>query len=238
MPRPLLMLLAAALFAAAPGCKSTPTTGPCPIVYRFENVHRQGAKDEWLDIIKVLNRYTVKPVPAPKVTDVKTLPGKAEVRTCEVAVTLPSMADIADVELELQNLNEARRGAHKLEFSLDRAVMTYRSNFVAAGLDVTLRGITNPGFIVGVFLDPADYPVVTRATRSGNWSIPISAVPETRSIYGYSRDPDRSARTRYFVIDVNTMRQEFVSKSQYMAAVDFDPDNQPPPKPTAKADDW
>jgi hypothetical protein len=236
--RPSIFLLAALAFSLG-ACQSTPEAGPCEAVFRFENVRKDSAsagQDEWADIARVLRRYARKPLPPPRTSNARSLPG-GEVRTCEVAVALGSAGDLGRIEAELQRLASQHSAERRLDFNLERAQMLYRSNFVAADLEVRLRGVTQPGFDVGIFTSPGRKAAGTVAGRSGAWTVRLPTVPEHRYVYGYSQDPEGRVRTRFFKIDVSQMQQETVTREEFIDSVGVDPDRMRAEAARRKPDD-
>lgn len=204
-------------FAAAglllAGCASTPRARSVEATYRFDGVRRGTGFDEWPAIRGVLERHSATPIresrERPKAI------GSAELSTYTVQVTLPNMAEADAINTELDDLASQRLGGSRVEFGLTETLFRFRSNAVAAAVNLYVSGFATEGCTVRLFPDPEADPIIVRAGRAGMWNTKLPSAPVDGWLYGLSEDPAGKLRTRYFRVNVSTQRQEQVEEAEF-----------------------
>jgi hypothetical protein len=232
MALPGLLLIAACM---AGGCASAPTESKSfEVVYRFENVRKQGSFDEWTSIASILNGHSGTPV-KPEFGRSRRV-GESELREVSATVAVERFGTLDDIQAELDALSSSPKesdggwlgaiglgddskpaGSAGIEFSLADARLRYASNFVTSTVSVLVSGYTAKGNVVRLYLRADEPPVAVNAGTSGQWTARVNVLPEAKSIYGSSQDPSGRTRPKYFRINTSTLRHENISQSEFDA---------------------
>jgi hypothetical protein len=229
----------AAMLAAWPtGCAdSLPARRNIEVVYRFENLRKQtasgaGAMDEWSAVKSILDGVSSRPVVVSRF-GVRTL-GTLEIADYEAKCLLPSLAEFGKVQADLEALGSGDHGGRRerVETFLNQVSATYKSNFVAATVNVGLSGAGVAGHRLRIYGMPGNPPVETTVGSSGIWVVRLEVVPQTQWVYGMSEDPAGRIPTRYFRMNVSTKQQERVEEAAF---VKMFPPITPGQAPTSKA---
>lgn len=211
----MISLLSRALFCLSAlliiaGCAKTPEIRSFQTTYQFQNVRSDDRFDEWPLIRRVLEanaKERVVQVAASRPRPV----GNLTVRDYTARFVVDRIQDLNTIHARLTSLAERTRGPggrDRVEFQLREATLGYGSNYVVAGIEIVVKGITDPRSRV-VLLDSAGKPREVPVQRNGTWSTPVKVAPEQRYIIGYSLNPQTGVR-KQFRIDIFTQRQETV----------------------------
>jgi len=220
------IIAALPLLAALPACESS---GPSQrrdieVVYRFENLRKTpgerggGGLDEWAVVKPILDHASSRPVEV-RQSERRTI-GALELATYEARCTLPTVRDFEQVQSDLEALGAKDEHGERTEAFLSQIRATYRSNFVAATVNVAVSGVSVSGHRIRLWAHPNLPPSETTAGGGGIWVARLAVVPETRWVYGLSEDPRPASAggipTRYFRINVNTRKQERVEEPDFL----------------------
>jgi len=212
------MILAGAILGA---CSSGPLQRPQRVTYRVENVRGTeggGVETGEIDrIVQVISKYADGEVDLNKTRS--TPFGRQRFYDYEVRFEIANLNDLVDIDRDLSRLFHSHSGADGIQFRLTDAGLTYRSNYVAVGTEVALRGVTAPGAMVRLRVGD------DVANGNGFWRHALMADPGKPFIYGFSEDR-ASAMRRYFRINLLSQAQEPVTESAYTAMF---PDDIAPP---------
>ncbi len=202
-----------------PACgSSAPARRNIEVLYRFENLRRPAdakspARDEWLPIRIILDKAAAKPIQVTK-SGVRTY-GNLELANYEARCILPTLDTFQSVQSQLEALAVPDRAGNRVETTLSSLAALYKSNFVLATASITVNGASVADHHIRLFTGPGEPFVDTTANASGLWSAPLSIVPDTKWVYGYSEDPRDRVPTSYFRINLATRVQEPVSEAEF-----------------------
>ncbi len=194
-------------------CTAPPLQRPRTVTYRIENVRGAPADDgsEISRIVRVVDQYAADEVECRR-TRTSPQVGHDRFYDYELRFNIANLRDLVDIDRELSRLFRDNQAPDGIRFQLTDAGLTYRSNYVAVGAEVALRGVTAPG--AKVRLRIGDDVVDVRADKDGFWRHSLLTTPGKPFIYGYSEDAASQMR-RYFRINLLSQAQEAVSERAY-----------------------
>ncbi len=219
--------IGAAFFA---GCSGSGTSsGEIPVLLRFENVRKDASLDEWAAIAHILNKHSSQEV-KPRFARTRRVAG-ADLRDVSAVVTVDSFSTLDEIHQEILELASTRvggdsswlssmgltstSGGQTIDFSIHDTTVTYQSAFVTSAVSIVISGQTTPNSVVKLHLKPGEPPLALTANRSGAWSTRVDVLPETREVYGSAEDPKGRTRTKYFRINLNTLRHENITEEDF-----------------------
>ncbi len=193
------------LLLSAVACR---TKHPHRAIYRFENV-RESPVDEWPRIRRALEEHVggeIDERPANR----REFAGKQLV-DYEIAFPVADLKTLVKIQKSLDSAFGDKYGPNGMDFPLVSTELTYRSNFIAVGAEIVVRGITAPGATVHLRLGQQAYRV--RSGNDGSWSQVLAVAPNRPFLYGYSED--RGGAKRFFRLNLLSMREEAISKKTF-----------------------
>lgn len=228
----ILSSLGAAALAACSGSETG--SGEIPVLLRFENVRKDASLDEWAAIAHILNKHSSQEV-KPRFARTRRVAG-ADLRDVSAVVTVDNFSTLDKIHTEILDLASTRvggdstwlssmgltgkSGGQTIDFSINDATVNYQSAFVTSEVSVIISGQTTPNSLVKLHLKPGEPPLALTANRSGAWSTRVNLLPETREMYGSAEDPKGRTRTKYFRINLNTLRHENIAEEDFFEAVE------------------
>lgn len=205
--------LGAVLLGAGSGCESSGSAiRNVDVIYRFDNVRKSAALDEWPEVRAILAKHS-SAVNAS--VDVVRSAGPVEVRAYKAIVNVPNVRAIDDIQRDLEQLAARRVGADRIHFTLTTLSADYRSNILTAGSQTTVSGYASPGYGVRVYPFEGAAPLTTVAGSDGRWTQSLSMLPQTRWVYASVHDPKKALPDSFYRINVSTQQQEMVDAATF-----------------------
>lgn len=218
---------AAACLVAGPACLWIPLVAGCQlnqsevqpirVSYRFDNVRTDETFDEWEVLREVLATHAAdqKVEDRAVVGSERTVDGTV-VRQYLADLTVNKLDELKAIDREIRNLarKQLKSGERiQFEFLHASANMAYASSFIKSGLDIVLRGVTNPGATVTIYLHDGTN-CNPEVSRYGQWSLAVKVRPNHRYFYGFAEGKD-SKVTKYFRIDIFSQEQGDVTADAF-----------------------
>ncbi len=243
-----LLATSSGLVIVCAGCSSEPKARPdVEVVFRFDNVRKQGGFDEWNAIGSILSEHSRREI-QPLFSRNRTI-GDAELREIQATVVVSEYATLDQIQNDLDKLSQSSRKSggswwnqlnpfssdtpaptaaeQVIDFSLSSANVRYVSNFVTSRVSVVIAGHTQARNTVTLFIDSSTAPMSVVADGSGLWRANISGLPESGYIYGTSEDAARKTRPKHFRVNATTLKHENITRD----AFERDRPVYEPPKP-------
>lgn len=212
------------LVLMAGGCQSVERTisgkprieRPVEVVYKFENVKRTPALNEWDSIRRVLYLHAKGSV---NVTDTNQRRyAQTDLRDYMARFTVPDASHIAKINEEIDELAAKEVAGEKLKFVMTRAEVTFEGANASGSHDAIVRGVTTPGATVHLY--GVGTPVEAQADQYGAWAKYVSVGPGQDEVYGYSEtitEAGRQPTKKYFRLNVFSMEQTTITEKQFNA---------------------
>jgi hypothetical protein len=200
------------------GCFSGPgEISNMRVSYRFDNVRSGADRDEWLYIRDILQQYAVNN----EVKDRPVVGSEREVGDTTVSqfladLKVATLSDLNAIHADLDRLSRRKFADHeRIEFKYLRASadLAYASNYVMAGLEIVLRGITDPHALVSVYLHNGK-TAQPEVDPAGRWAVTLKVAPDRRFIYGYTVEKNTDVK-KYFRIDIFSQVQQDVGSDEF-----------------------
>ena len=225
------LLLLAVLVCA--GCWTTPSGARRPepsrkVAFVFKNVRRVNGFDEWTHLSMILGRHALKDSePAATSRTVKEGDGWS-VKDYTAEVELPNYGKIDDVNMDIREIGQRDFDGETIEFvetAAETNRITYRTNWVFAGVQITVSGRTDPD--AKVTLITAEGGNATTDTvsvdSSGQWSRHVNIPEGHRYVYGYSKS-SKPEIVKCFRIDITSGRHEAITSRTFKGETGLDPE--------------
>ncbi|MBN2560470.1 MAG: hypothetical protein JXQ75_06030 [Phycisphaerae bacterium] len=210
------------------GCISAPEITDVRVTMQFENVRKDShdkSADEWEVLKEAIKSVGVNDFdyrdPDPRPTDPeavsKPLPGtNIEVRPVRATFVVKKLRDLEVIHGKILALRKQKQKSaiDQVDFELlaCSAQLRYKSNYITAGIKITLSGVTAPN--AEVTLDLPTGKVHFAVGRAGTWSRCIRIRPDCKWIYGHSVEPESGVK-KYFRLNVFRQKQELLAKDEY-----------------------
>ena len=211
-----------AVGGAGAGCQSVERTisgkprieRPVEVVYKFENVKRTAAMNEWDSVRRILYLHAKGSVNITE-TNLRRY-DQTDLRDYMARFTVPDSSHIAAINQEIDALDGKEIAGERLRFVMNRAEVTFVGDNVSTPHDTILRGVTIPGATVRIFSGPT--PVEAQADQYGAWAKYVSVSPGQEEVYGYAESLTESGRLphrRFFRMNIFTMKQDIITEKEF-----------------------
>jgi hypothetical protein len=189
---------------------------PVEVVYRFDNVKRTPAVNEWDSIRRILYLHAKGSVSVSDANQRRY--DQTDLRDYTARFTIPDASHIAKLNEEIDALDGKEVGGERLRFAMTRAEIGFSGDNLSTPQDAILRGVTLPAASLRLF--PKSGMVETQTDQYGAWAKRVSVASGEDYVYGYAEGTPvagRNASRKHFRINVFTMEHETITEPEFNA---------------------